>query len=64
MYLTYYVHLVGIKRRNWLNSSTQQLGVTVLPTWACNKNRLAGGSDDWHEGKVGISPSLWGWLKL
>jgi len=48
-----------------VDSSMQQLGDTVLPTWACNnKNRLDGGSDDWHEGKVGIPPSLWGGLTL
>lgn len=41
------------------------LGVTVLQTWVCNnKNRSAGGSDDWHEGNVGVPPSLWAGLTL
>jgi hypothetical protein len=48
-----------------VNRSMQQLGVPILPTWSCNnKNRLAGGSDDWHEGKVGIPSSLWEGLTL
>jgi hypothetical protein len=93
MYLTYYVHLVGIKRRNWLQECREMKASKykhLLPTagmaghWVycyiyqkgnvmalrnnlgsqyyqhggCNnkENRLPGGSDDWHEGKVSILP--------
>jgi hypothetical protein len=46
--------------------SMQQLGAKVLPTWTCSnkQHRLPASSDEWHDSKVGIFPSLQEGLRL
>lgn len=47
-----------IAQWNNLGSQYYQHGCATIRT------RSAGGSDDWHEGNVGIPPSLWVGLML